>query len=149
MEAGNDPRALTFKTETFLTGGEAGGFACPDNMAFDPAGNLWFTTDMSASDMHKGAIQNFGNNGLFVVMRTGPLAGQPVQMASAPIDAEFTGPLFSPDGKTLFLSVQHPGEQSRDRANPTSRWPDGKGEPRACVVTIQGPTLERITQGRA
>jgi secreted PhoX family phosphatase len=146
-EKGNDPLSLTFRAEDYMVGGEAGGFACPDNLAFDPKGNLWFTTDMSGSDMHKGPLQNFGNNGLFVVMRTGPLAGMPVQMASAPIDSEFTGPLFSPDGKTLFLSVQHPGEQTKDLANPTSRWPDGKGLPRASVVTLQGPLLEKITRG--
>lgn len=146
-ERGNDLLSLRFKAEDYLVGGEAGGFASPDNLAFDPKGNLWFTTDMSGSDMHKGALQNFGNNGLFVVMRTGPLAGLPVQMASAPINAEFTGPLFSADGKTLFLSVQHPGEESKDLANLTSHWPDGKGLPRACVVTLQGPLLEKITLG--
>ncbi len=147
MEAGNDPLALSFTTKTFLEGGEQGGFACPDNLAFDGRGNLWFTTDMSGDSMHKGVLQNFGNNGLFVVMRTGPQAGIPVQVASAPTDAEFTGPLFSPDGKTLFLSVQHPGEQSKDKTNLTSRWPSGKGLPRASVVTLQGPLLEKITLG--
>lgn len=143
-ERHNDPLALTFSSETFLEGGEKGGFACPDNMAFDRKGNLWFTTDMSGGDMHKDHLQNFGNNGLFVVMRTGPQQGIPVQVAAAPSDAEFTGPLFSPDGDTLFLSVQHPGEQSKSQENPTSHWPSG-GIPRSAVVTLQGPLLKKIT----
>jgi hypothetical protein len=142
-ETKNDPHALTFTHDVFIAGGEAGGLACPDNLAFDQKGNLWITTDMSGSDMHKGVMQNFGNNGLFVVMRHGPQAGIPVQVASAPIDAEFTGPVFSPDGKTLFLSVQHPGELTTELSNPTSRWPRGK--PLSSVVTIEGPLLNRIT----
>lgn len=146
-ERGNDPYALHFTTEVYLSGGEAGGFACPDNMAFDRKGNLWFTTDMSGSDMHKTPLQNFGNNGLFVVPRTGPLKGMPVQVASAPTDAEFTGPVFSPDGKTLFLSVQHPGETSKSTSSLTSHWPLGQGLPHSSVVTLQGPLLERFTQG--
>lgn len=145
-ERGNNPLSLTFTTEVFLEGGEKGGFACPDNLAFDPKGNLWFTTDMGGSEMHRGTLQNFGNNGLFVVMREGSQKGIPVQMASAPLEAEFTGPLFSPDGKTLFLSVQHPGEQSKTKDNPTSQWPSG-GIPRSAVVTLTGPLLEKITLG--
>jgi len=143
-ERNNNPLSLNFTSETFLSGGEAGGFACPDNMAFDPRGNLWFTTDMSGWDMHKGSLLNFGNNGLFVVMRQGPTAGIPIQMASAPMDAEFTGPLFSPDGKTLFLSVQHPGETSTDLTKLTSTWPNGKF-PRSSVIALTGPLLNQIT----
>ena len=68
-------------------------------------------------------------------------------MASAPTDAEFTGPCFSPDGATLFLSVQHPGEQSSSLEDLTSHWPGEPGSiPRSAVVTIQGPLLEQIQQ---
>jgi secreted PhoX family phosphatase len=143
-ERGNNPLSLSFTHETFLTGGEKGGLSCPDNMAFDPAGNLWITTDITGSDMHKGVQQNFGNNGLFVVMKTGPMAGIPIQLASAPTDSEFTGPFFSSNGKTLFISVQHPGEQTTDLNNPTSRWPNGD-LPKSSVITIEGPLLNKIT----
>lgn len=145
-EKGNDPFALSFSTEVFLEGGEKTGFACPDNMVFDSQANLWFTTDISGSSMNKDEMKKFGNNGLFVVLRNGPQKGIPIQMASAPVDAEFTGPLFSPDGKTLFLSVQHPGEQSESIEKSTSHWPDG-GIPRSAVVTLQGPLLEQISLG--
>lgn len=143
-ELNNNPAALKFTHETFLSGGEKGGLSCPDNLAFDAKGNLWITTDISGSDINKGVQKSFGNNGLFVVMRSGPQAGIPIQLASAPTDAEFTGPLFSPDGKTLFLSVQHPGEQTRDLAKLTSRWPNN-GIPRSSVITISGPLLNQIT----
>ena len=67
-------------------------------------------------------------------------------MASAPTDAEFTGPWFTPDGKTLFLSVQHPGEKSESPDKLSSHWPDGgESTPRSAVIQIHGEALEAIT----
>lgn len=137
---------LTFTHETFLAGGKEIGFACPDNMVFDPKGNLWFTSDISDSSMNTGPYEGLGNNALFVFVRSGEKAGQVIRVAQAPNDAEFTGPCFSPDYKTLFLSVQHPGEGgSPDK--PTSTWPDGS-IPRSAVVMLSGPVLDRIVQGK-
>jgi secreted PhoX family phosphatase len=134
-----------FVADTYLTGGQETGFACPDNLAFDRGGNLWFTSDISGSAMNKPPYDSFKNNGLFIVPRTGPSAGKVVQLASAPVEAEFTGPFFSPDGKTLFLSVQHPGERSSSGGNYTSHWPNGRsGKPNCAVVTIEGPLLEEL-----
>jgi secreted PhoX family phosphatase len=86
----------------------------------------------------------FGNNGLFVYNAKDDIV---VQVASAPMDAEFTGPFFSPDGKSLFLSVQHPGETSKS-TNPdslTSHWPEGGNKiPRSAVIVISGPTLDKL-----
>ncbi|MDW3192368.1 MAG: DUF839 domain-containing protein [Cytophagales bacterium] len=133
---------LTFSYETYLTGGEETGFACPDNLAFDPAGNLWFTSDISGSELNLPPYDSFGNNGLFVVPRSGVNAGQVIQMASAPNDAEFTGPCFGPDGE-LFLSVQHPGETSKGIQYLTSNWPGGTGTiPKPGVIVISGDRLE-------
>ena len=39
--------------------------------------------------------------------------GEAFQFASAPVEAEMTGPCFTQDETTLFLAVQHPGEQQR------------------------------------
>lgn len=141
-----DPSSLTFSHDTFLAGGKEIGFACPDNMIFDPKGNLWFTSDISDRDMNAGHYAGLGNNALFVFIRSGEKAGQIIRVAQAPNDAEFTGPCFSPDYKTLFLSVQHPGEGgSPDK--PTSTWPDGS-IPRSSVVMLSGPVLDRIVQGK-
>ncbi len=137
--------SLEFTASTFLTGGEEMGFACPDNLAFDKAGNLWFTCDIGSSDMNKGHYVPFKNNGLFVLPRTGPQEGKVIQIASGPVDSELTGPFFAPDGKTLFLSVQHPGDKSRSLSDLTSNWPDGGDAiPRPSVVTISGSLLENI-----
>lgn len=144
-EKNNDYLSTEFESSTFLAGGEETAFACPDNLAFDPAGNLWFTTDMSGSKMNKPPFTNFGNNGLFVVPQSGKYAGKAIQIASGPMDSELTGPCFSPDGKTLFLSVQHPGEQTKSMDELTSHWPNGGKEiPRPAVIAITGPTLELL-----
>ena len=146
-EENGDHASLTFQATTYLTGGKDTGFASPDNMVFDRAGNLWFTSDISGSKMNQSPYSAFKNNGLFLVMRDGPQAGEVIQIASAPVDAEFTGPCFSPDGTTLFLSVQHPGEQSPSLEALTSHWPGEPGSlPRSAVVTIQGPLLNQIQQ---
>ena len=42
---------------------------------------------------------------------------------ACPTGAEATGPCFTPDGRALFLSVQHPGENSENLANLTTHWP--------------------------
>lgn len=145
MEKNNDPLSLEFTSETFLHGGPQTDFACPDNICFDPRGNLWFTSDIADDDLNQGSFSTFGNNGLFFVPMSGPFAGQAHRFASAPMEAEFTGPCFSPDGKTLFLSVQHPGASTENREHPTSHWPEGgQALPRPAVIAIEGPLLNRI-----
>ncbi|MBX2846607.1 MAG: DUF839 domain-containing protein [Saprospiraceae bacterium] len=139
--------ALSFNASTYMAGGEDNGFSCPDNLAFDHSGNLWITSDMSGRSMNRedSPYLPFKNNSLFVIPRYGEDAGKVIRVASAPRDAEFTGPWFSPDGKTLFLSVQHPGEQTRDINEPTSKWPfDADNIPKPSVVAIQGDVIEKL-----
>ncbi len=132
-----EPLSLEFESSTWLSGGPETGIACPDNLAFSPDGHLWITSDMSASDMRAGKYSAFGNNGLYCMPMHGPDAGRLLQVASAPVAAEFTGPEFLPDG-TLVLSVQHPGEVMGKEmpASRSSQWPEG-GVPRSSVIAIK------------
>ncbi len=102
--------------------------ACPDNVGFDPSGRLWVVTD--------GAEDLLGNDGCFVVPTSGPDRGLLRQVMSAPVGAEVCGCEFTPDGTTLFLSIQHPGEGGTvDK--PVSHWPDGEGLPaRSAVIAV-------------
>ncbi|WP_100330288.1 PhoX family protein [Bacillus xiapuensis] len=140
IEANDDLGSLTFDFEIFACGGRQSGFSAPDNLTFDSAGNLWTVTDISSSSMNKGVFSTFKNNGVFVIPTLGDKQGEAFQFASAPTDAELTGPYFTDDETALFLSVQHPGENTEDIKNPTSMWPHRKGDnqPRPAVVAISG-----------
>ncbi len=129
----DDYTDLEFSHEEFLIGGKEIGLSCPDNMAFDNKANLWLTTDIKGMLLDKIPFKYHGNNSLFVIPTQGANAGKIYRFASAPPGAEFTGPSFSDDYKTLFLSVQHPGED-----NNKSLWPhDPKyNYPRPSVIAI-------------
>jgi secreted PhoX family phosphatase len=102
---------------------------CPDNLGIDPQGRLWIVSD---TDLHHRP-----NNGCFVVPTSGPQRGLLKQLASGPSGCEVCGCEFTPDGRTLFLSIQHPGEGGRIDS-PISHWPDGNGLPaRSAVVAIE------------
>jgi len=57
-----------------------------------------------------------------------------------PRDCEITGITESPDGKAIFVNIQHPGENSTSAYDPTqftSHWPDGgNARPRSATVII-------------
>jgi secreted PhoX family phosphatase len=139
VEDSDKAEGENFRFEIFLAGGPQSGLACPDNLAFDKEGNLWVVCDIASDQLNKGAYRPFGNNGIYVVPTRGPSAGDAFQFASGPVGCELTGPCFSPDEQTLFLSVQHPGEESKSLEAPTSHWPDGGAAlPRPTVVAITG-----------
>jgi uncharacterized protein len=148
-EKDGDFLSTEFSATTWISGGENDVLSCPDNMVFDKNGNLWVTSDRSDDEMNQGIYKSHKNNGLYYIPMRGEFAGQVFQVASAPTDAEFTGPSFSPDGNTLFLCVQHPGDQSKNLDELTSTWPDGiiNGQaqmPKSAVMAIQGPLLEKL-----
>ncbi|GAB2538160.1 PhoX family protein [Brachybacterium huguangmaarense] len=104
--------------------------SCPDNVAFDSAGNLWISTD--------GAPSSIGfNDGLFRVTLDGAERGRVEQFLSVPVDAETCGPIVRDQDKSAFVSVQHPGEDGTYDA-PTSMFPEfgaGRG-PKPTVVQV-------------
>lgn len=140
VESGDDLGSLTFDFEIFAAGGKQSGFSAPDNLTFDSLGNLWTVTDISSSKLNSGIYKHFANNGMFVIPTIGENIGEAFQFASAPVEAEMTGPSFTPNETTLFLSIQHPGEETEDLKKPTSMWPHRKGDtiPRPGVVAITG-----------
>ena len=140
IESDNNPESETFDWDFFAVGGPQSGFSSPDNLIFDPYGNLWMVTDISTSRIAKGIYKFQGNNAMFFFNTEGPNAGKAVQFASGPVESELTGPYWTPDGRTLFLSIQHPGEESTSLDKLTSHWPNLQGDPvpRPGVVAITG-----------
>ena len=107
-----------------------GWFSNPDNMTFDPKGRIWLSTD--------GSIDFDRADGLWAADVTGPGRALTRHFFACPSGAEMTGPCFTPDGTTLFVSVQHPGEGSGFKF-PTTRWPDFQEgiPPRSSVMIVQ------------
>jgi uncharacterized protein len=142
FEKDQDAAAVEFTWEVFATGGpqKFGGFSSPDNLLFDKDANLLVLTDISSSRAGKGIYKFAGNNGVWVIPTEGEKAGIAYQFLSGPVEAEVTGGTFTPDFKTMFMSVQHPGEESKDLVKFTSAWPSGKAGdmPRSSVVAITG-----------
>jgi secreted PhoX family phosphatase len=101
--------------------------SCPDNLEFDPAGNLWISTDgnvLSRVNQAEGTVGGT-NDGLFAVPTDGPERGHLKAFLTVPLGAECSGPLITRDARSVFVSVQHPGETTgATRDNPTSTWPD-------------------------
>jgi len=108
---------------------ELSAFANPDNLGFDGDGNLWIVTD--------GNQPGDNNDGCFVCPTDGPERGQVRQFMSGPLGAEVCGCEFTADGRTLFLTLEHPGEAG-SATNPQSHWPDGgDAAPRPSVIAIE------------
>ncbi|GII77410.1 hypothetical protein Sru01_23920 [Sphaerisporangium rufum] len=117
--------------------GQVSPISCPDNLAIDPAGNLWIATDGNAL----GA-----NDGIFAMPVRGPERGRVRQFLTVPRGAEACGPLVTADGLSLFVAVQHPGEITGASPDaPASHWPDGgAAQPRPSVAVVWHPGGERI-----
>jgi secreted PhoX family phosphatase len=78
---------------------------------------------MLAADVSSGAIRRF---------------------LTGPAGCEITGVTMAPDGRTLFVNIQHPGEPANERSNPdspraVSNWPDFRpdGRPRSATLAIR------------
>ena len=150
----NDAAATTFQWKLFVACGdpalESGNkkgnikgdlFACPDGLCFDARGFLWIATDIFCDVMNKGEYANFGNNQLLVADTA---SGEIRRFLTGPVGCEITGPVFAPDGRSLFINIQHPGENPNFRSDPKtpkaiSSWPDGERgtRPRSATVVIR------------
>lgn len=105
---------------------KADGFGSPDNLFMDASGLLWIQTDMSGSLIGKPPYASLGNN---QVLAADPISGEVRRFLTVPRGAEATGCVLTPDRKTMFLNVQHPGEGA------PSTWPDG-GLPRSATIVV-------------
>ncbi|MFI8517560.1 PhoX family protein [Streptomyces sp. NPDC085481] len=101
--------------------------SCPDNVAFDPHGNLWISTDGNQLGSH---------DGLLGVATQGERRGELKQFLTVPRGAETCGPLVQ--DRRVLVSVQHPGEiDGASVEKPASVWPDGPGKiVRPAVVAV-------------
>jgi secreted PhoX family phosphatase len=170
-ETGADAAATAFNWDIFVIAGNpaltdapkkgsanidaSNTFNSPDGIQVDPEGRLWIQTDGSYANT--GDFVNQGNNQMLVA----DIATKKItRFLVGPAGCEVTGVCWTPDGRTMFINIQHPGEvgshpnapagyvaaasNAKDawvNANPTafSKWPDGPngGRPRSATVVIR------------
>lgn len=152
-----DEKALTsteFDWDIFaLAGGSNSGstihgdlYANPDGMLIDGRGILWLQTDVSSSKLNSGEFAQFGNNQMLAV---DPETKETRRFLTGPNGCEVTGVALTPDHRTMWVNIQHPGEvpsalakqgvkKSPLKPNAASNWPDhhAAGRPRSATVLI-------------
>jgi uncharacterized protein len=153
-EQGADAAATRFAWDVFLLAGDPAqadaakrgtikgdAFGSPDGLWFDPRGVLWIQTDISTSVLNKGDYASLGNNQM---LAADPASGEVRRFLTGPNGCEVTGVVTTPDIRTMFVNIQHPGEPASARSAPTkptgiSTWPDGAraGRPRSATVVIR------------
>ncbi len=167
-EANGDPKATTFSWDFFVLAGQPSVtgerapsknitadnlFNSPDGLWFDRNGRLWIQTDGNFSN--SGDFANMGNNQMLCA---DPVTGEIRRFLVGASGCEVTGVVLTPDSRTMFVNIQHPGElgshpnaprnangsvwsDNQIARDPTrfSRWPDGgtSGRPRSATVVIR------------
>lgn len=107
--------------------------ATPDNLLIDQDGGVYFGTDGNAGstgDTRADAIYYLDLDPAHKEGAEGvvnPTFGLPFRLVAGPGDSEATGPWFTPDQRTLFFNVQHPGE---DLVRTPSTWPQNREAPK-------------------
>ncbi len=143
-------------------------FSSPDGLVFSPyTGLCWIQTDDGAyTDVSNcmmlaaipGQVGDGGNKTLTYSRATGgdlvvntrigkaPTADTLKRFLVGPAGSEITGLCETPDGKTMFINIQHPGEGTSQAniGDPTkyqSQWPSNSGygagrRPRSATIVI-------------
>ena len=102
-------------------------FNSPDGLAFDRDGRLWIQTDGDYSNAKDFA--GMGNNQMLCA---NPVTGDIQRFLVGPVACEITGIAFTPDQKTMFVGIQHPGEKLAP-----SHFPQGgDAVPRSSIIAI-------------
>jgi len=157
-EVGSANHPTAFEWDVFLFAGDPaypaleGGkvpagqptFGSPDGIWVDPDGLVWIQTDISNSSQNRAdrGYDNVGNNQMLVA---DPTTGEVKRFLTGPRGCEVTGVIATPDQTTMFVNIQHPGEDTTFWGTPTtanpgavSSWPDpAAGRPRPATVVIR------------
>ena len=127
-------------------------FGSPDGIWVDADGRVWIQTDISncSQNLASRGYDNIGNNQM---LAADPVTGEIRRFLVGPRGCEITGVITTPDQRTMFVNVQHPGESTTfwnnqfgapTTGNPrtVSNWPDfdPEGRPRPATVVIRRRT---------
>jgi len=157
-EDGDNPGATTFTWEIFTLAGDSAStstdtvanyqgdingddFGAPDGLWFDHDGRLWIQTDQIGN-----ATGDWVNIGANSMLAADPVTREVKRFLTSPKNCEVTGVTSTPDGKTFFVGIQHPGEDWSGSFTANSTWPDsGRNGPTSLNSTgaLATPTKPR------
>ena len=162
-EDNGDHASTTFAWDIFVFGGDAGEsgeanlagkdangnaltaenlFSSPDGLWIDKDSRVWIQTDIGEGSQNTGVFEVFGNNAMLCA---DPATGEMRRFLTGPIGQEVTGVITTPDQKTMFINIQHPGatttpeEWELGPRHVRSTWPDrnpARIPPRSATVVI-------------
>jgi len=162
-EADGNHASTTFAWDIFLFGGDAGQsgvdnlkgkgpdgetltadnlLSSPDGLWIDKDSRVWIQTDIGEGSQNSGVFEVFGNNAMLCA---DPKTGEMRRFLTGPVGQEITGVITTPDQKTMFINVQHPGatttpeEWGAGQRYVRSSWPDRnpvRVPPRSATVVI-------------
>ncbi|GAA4413248.1 PhoX family phosphatase [Fodinibacter luteus] len=139
QEAGGDHAATTFEWDLFLLAGQGrssgdgstladeDAFGSPDGLWADPDGRVWIQTD---------GTQPTGANDQMLAANPHRTDAADVpeirRFLTGVVNCEVTGVVTTPDQRTMFVNIQHPGDGGG------STWPrlDGISTPRSATVIV-------------
>ena len=163
QEANGDHASTTFDWDIFIFGGDAGEsgqanlagkdangdaltadnlLSSPDGLWIDKDSRVWIQTDIGEGNQNSGVFEVFGNNAMLCA---DPATGEMRRFLTGPIGQEVTGVITTPDQKTMFINIQHPGatttpqEWAAGQRYVRSTWPDRnpvRVPPRSATVVI-------------
>ncbi|MCO7227431.1 PhoX family phosphatase [Pleionea sp. CnH1-48] len=127
----DDHLGTSFTWDIYLlassTRGTEGVFTDPDAAWADPYGRLFIGTDGSQPD---------GLQDQLVVFDTTKDTPEPKRLLVGVNSDEITGFTVTPDQRTAFVNIQHPGNGSPDATNFPAPY-DGRTIPRDCTLVIR------------
>jgi len=159
-EAEGDHASTSFQWDIFLMAGDAGQsgdanlagkdlngnplteasmMSSPDGLWIDNDSRIWIQTDIGESNQNRDSFEPIGNNAMFAA---NPETGEIRRFLTGPVGQEITGVITTPDQRTMFINVQHPGATTTAAEWETgfsrSRWPDQDSTipPRSATVVI-------------
>ena len=147
-EAGGDVGATSFQWDIFVECGDklnpapnlkgnivGDDLGAPDGLWFDKDGRLWIQTDQQGDGA--GDWVNIGGN---VMSVADPSTRRITRFMTSPRNCEITGVITTPDGRTMFVGIQHPGEDWAPGAYTSrSTWPDSGANGPTTQATVAKP----------
>ncbi len=155
-ETAGDVASTTFEWDIFVECGDrfdvtptqrgniiGDDFGAPDGLWFDKDGRLWIQTDQQGD-----ATGDWVNIGANSMLCADPSTKEIRRFLTSPANCEVTGVVTTPDGKTMFVNIQHPGEDWSGSFTSKSDWPDNglngpttlsggpAVKPRSCTLVI-------------